>query len=138
MSKHSIIIIKNDKNEFLQYYDARWNSFLFLNCKLVENYEKEVIADVSSKLNIPENEISCKLEMDKVHTKYSESAKSLKEYHHYFFTVEIKDVPTIMNQEKFNINGIDYAWYNMDMLEKDERIQQVNSDIVNFVKEIKS
>lgn len=31
---HAIIIIKNEKGEYLQYYDERWNSYLFLNCKL--------------------------------------------------------------------------------------------------------
>ena len=34
MGIHSIIVIKNEKNEYLQYYDEKWKSYLFLNCKL--------------------------------------------------------------------------------------------------------
>ena len=32
--KHAIIIIKNEKNKYLQYYDNRWESYLFPNCKI--------------------------------------------------------------------------------------------------------
>ena len=32
--KFAIIIIKNKNNEYLQYYDERWNSYLFLNCRI--------------------------------------------------------------------------------------------------------
>ena len=28
MGKHAIIVIKNNNNEYLQYFDQRWNSFL--------------------------------------------------------------------------------------------------------------
>ena len=34
MGKHSIIVIKNKKNEYLQYFDKKWNSYLFMNCKM--------------------------------------------------------------------------------------------------------
>lgn len=33
MGKHAIMVIKNNKNEYLQYFDNKWNSYLFLNCK---------------------------------------------------------------------------------------------------------
>ena len=36
MSKHAIIVIKNN-NKYLQYYDLRWDSYLFLNCKLLKS-----------------------------------------------------------------------------------------------------
>ena len=34
MGKHAIIIIKNEKDEYLQYFDEKWNSYLFVNCKM--------------------------------------------------------------------------------------------------------
>ena len=43
MGKHAIIVIKNEKNEYLQYYDKRWNSYLFLNCKMNDKLEKNDI-----------------------------------------------------------------------------------------------
>ena len=43
MGKHAIIVIKNTNNEYLQYYDNRWKSNLFLNCKLDDNYNDETV-----------------------------------------------------------------------------------------------
>ena len=37
MSIHAIIIIKN-KDKYLQYYDERWDSYLFPNMKLKEEF----------------------------------------------------------------------------------------------------
>lgn len=76
MGIHSIIVIKNEKNEYLQYFDERWNSYLFLNCKLPNGDDSELV----------KNKVSDALKIDK------------------------KDM-------------------------NDERIQKVNSDIVQFVKE---
>lgn len=138
MGKHAIIIIKNDKNEYLQYYDNNWDSYLFLNCKLLESFDKEdVLKDVICKLNLSNN-LNCEYLGDKIHSKYSESAKKEKEYHHYFYIVDIKDMPISMNDKNFEINNVKYSWYSLMELESDQRIQKVNSDIVEFVKELES
>ena len=77
MSRHAIIVIKNDNNEYLQYYDERWNSYLFLNCKLEDNFNDDTIKKyVADKLNIDINNITCKYISDKIHTKFSESAQN--------------------------------------------------------------
>ena len=137
MGKHAIIVIRNEKNEYLQYYENRWESNLFLNCKLGdENKEKFVKKEVCEKLNIIENEIDCKYIKDIIHTKYSESAKKDKEYHHYFYKVDIKGIPEYMRKKEFVINNIKYSWYSIEELESDERIQKVNSDIVGFIKDM--
>lgn len=137
MGKHAIIVIRNEKNEYLQYYENRWESNLFLNCKLGdENKEKFVKKEVCEKLNILENEIDCKYIKDIIHTKYSESAKKDKEYHHYFYKVDIKGIPEYMRKKEFVINNIKYSWYSIEELESDERIQKVNSDIVGFIKDM--
>lgn len=138
MGKHAIIIIKNDKNEYLQYYDNNWDSYLFLNCKLLERFDKEdVLKDVICKLNLSNN-LNCEYLGDKIHSKYSESAKKEKEYHHYFYIVDIKDMPISMNDKNFEINNVKYSWYSLMELESDQRIQKVNRDIVEFVKELES
>ncbi|MBO5349206.1 MAG: hypothetical protein J6A89_05250 [Clostridia bacterium] len=136
---HAIIIIKNEKNEFLQYYDERWNSFLFLNCKLKSNFDISNIIEYSSnKLKISIDELNCNYITDKIHKKFSESAKKEKEYHHYFYYINIKNMPQIMQQKEFLIDNIKYTWYSFKELENDERIQQVNSDIISFVKEFEA
>lgn len=132
-SKHAIMIIKNNKGEYLQYYDERWESYLFLNCKLDENSnELTIINDVIQKLNLETNELECSYLMDKIHEKYSESAKKNKIYHHYFYKIDIKE----LNQENFAVNEIKYSWFKMKDLEKNERVMKVNSDIISFIKEI--
>lgn len=128
MSRHAIIVIKNDNNEYLQYYDERWNSYLFLNCKLEDNFNDDTIKKyVADKLNIDINNITCKYISDKIHTKFSESAQKEKEYHHYFYKVII-DIP-------FSIDD-NYKFFSYEKLMNDERIKKVNSDIIGFINEL--
>lgn len=138
MSEHTIMMIKNDKNEYLNYYDTRWNSYLFLNNKVIgqldDNVQKLFVAN---KLNISENKIELSLVYEKIHTKFSESAKKNKEYHHYFYDVKIRELPTVMTDKEFFINEINYKWFSMKELEEDKRIQEVNSDIVAMIKDLR-
>lgn len=135
--KHAIIIIKNDKNEYLQYYEKNWKSYLFLNCKLLGNFkEQDIVKEVIERLKFSSNDLKCKYLDDKVHKKYSVSAKKEKEYHHYFYSVEIEKMPSFMNEKDFAIDSIQYSWYSLEELENDSRIKEVNSDIVEFIKKM--
>ena len=135
---HSILIINNNKNEYLQYFDNRWDSFLFPNCKLTNENHKELINQYLiqnfSFLSTEKYEIN--YIMDKIHTKFSESAEVNKEYHHYFYNIQMADMPKIMQNSTFKMNDITFKWFNLNELENDERIQKINSDIVSFVKRI--
>lgn len=134
ISKHSIIIIQNNKNEYLQYYDKDWKSYLFLNCKMPNGEDnKKVINKVVEALNIEKELIEATYCDCKRHKKFSQSAKKEKEYIHYFYKVKINQ--EIENNE-FEINGVKYKWFSHDELLHDKRIQEVNSDIVQFVNEI--
>ena len=114
--KHAIIIIKNEKNKYLQYYDNRWESYLFPNCKINDKTDYDKIKEeIFGKYGIKINDINYK--MEKVHTKFSESDKIEKE---------------------FENRKIQFKWYSMEELLGDERIQMVNSDIVEYVKECDS
>ena len=132
--RHAIIIIKNSKNEYLQYFDQNWNSYLFLNCKIESELDIKKIENViKKKLNINNVEIIYKF--DKIHTKFSESDKISKKYHHYFYEVICKELDDIIFNKRFEIDDIKYKWYSYNELLKDERIQEVNSDIVEYIKE---
>ena len=138
MGQHAIIVIKNENEEYLQYYDDKWNSLLFLNCKLEDGSNKQKIVDyISNKLGIKKEVIICDYIGKKRHTKFSESAKKDKEYIHYFYNVKIKELPNNMKTKEFIFNEEKYIWYSYNELEKDERIQKTNSDIVGFIKEFK-
>lgn len=128
-SRHAIIVIKNNENKYLQYYDERWDSYLFLNCKLHDNSDEIVKEYVSKQLNIDINKITCIYVGEKVHTKFSESAKKEKDYQHYFYDVKIEGVDSLL------LDNAKYRWYSYDELLNDDRIKKVNSDIVGFIKE---
>lgn len=133
--KHAIIVIRNSNEEYLQYFDERWNSYLFLNCKVKDQDDiNEIQNEIANKLNI--SNVNLIYKFNKLHTKFSESDKIEKEYRHYFYKANIKEFNENMNQKEFNNNGIKFKWYSYDELLKDERIQKVNSDIVEFIKEM--
>ncbi len=133
MGIHSIIVIKDKKDRYLQYFDEKWNSYLFLNCKLPYGDDSVIVQKyISDKLNIDTDFIKISLVGYKKHRKFSESAKIEKEYIHYFYNVELlKDLST----EDFIVNNVKYKWFLYEDLLNDPRIQKVNSDIVGFIKE---
>ncbi len=133
MGTHAIIVIKNDKGEYLQYFDEKWNSYLFLNCKLPDGDNSDIIKNkVANEFDIKQDIINVTLTGKKQHKKFSESAKVEKEYIHYFYDVT---VDTKFGEKEFILNGIKYKWFSYEDLINDERIKKVNSDIVQFVKE---
>lgn len=136
MGKHAIIVIKNHKNEYLQYYDEIWKSYLFLNCKIDNRHDiNKVEEKVQNDLDIKSNKIECIFKGKKKHKKFSESDKIEKEYEHYFFDVDLVDRPNTIEKDCFEIDNVKYKWFSYDDLQKDARIQEVNRDIVSYVKE---
>ena len=135
---HSIIIIKNKNGEYLQYFDTRWDSYLFPNCKLTnENHKQLIEQHLIQNFNFLTSEkYTIEYVMDKVHTKFSESAKVNKEYHHYFYNIKLDNIPNFMQNPTFSANDKTFKWFSLTELEEDKRIQQVNSDIVSFIKDI--
>ncbi len=133
--RHAIIVIKNKNKEYLQYFDKEWNSYLFLNCKVEdENDTKKIEDEIINKLEVTKFDIIYKF--DKIHTKYSQRDKIEKEYHHYFYEVVIDELNKEMCNKEFMLNGIKFKWYKYDELLQDKRIQEVNSDIVGYIKSI--
>lgn len=125
MSKHAIIVIK-DENKYLQYYDERWNSYLFPNCKVYEDEKSDVINYLKESFNLKEDNIECNYIGYKKHSKFSVSHNMEKEYEHYFYSV--KFINTKIDYSK-------YKWFSYEELINDVRIMKVNSDIVNYIKE---
>lgn len=133
--KHSIIIIKNPSGEYLQVFDDRWNSYLFLNTKIKEEKTEENIKNEVLNRFGGLKKIQVTFLMDKIHTKFSESAKIEKTYHHYFYLVSISNFPKEMLAKEFKIEEINYRWFSQEELEQNERIMEVNSDIVGYIKD---
>ena len=106
---HSIIIIKKD-NKFLNYYDERWNMYLFPNIKGND------IEEIKSKYNTD----NVKLLFDKVHDKYSISHDEVRTYHHYFYEVD---------------TNIDGEYFTLEELLGNEKVKEHNEDIINYISE---
>ena len=133
MGNHAIGVIKNEKNQYLQYFDERWNCWLFINCKLPNGDDNEAIKkEIENKLKIDKNLIEARCVGYKRHRKFSESAKKEKEYVHYFYDIHLN---TRLNLDDFEIDGILYKWYTYEELMNDSRIQKVNGDVIGFMKE---
>lgn len=134
---HAIIIIENNKNEFLQYFDERWNSYLFPNCKLIDKHHTHSIKNyLLQNLNVKCETENIMYVMDKVHEKYSESANKIKQYHHFFYRIEKKGLLNEVLSKDFTINNVKFTWLSFDELQNNERIQKVNKDIVDLIKQI--
>ena len=133
MGKHAILVIKN-RNKYLQYYDKSWNSYLFLNCRINDKNDIDIIKDnLLEKLNIEKDVIQCDYIGAKKHSKYSESHKIIKEYEHFFYNVRLSD--NAFEALKVKLKNEEYKLFTYQELLNDERIMQVNSDIVGYIKE---
>ena len=137
MGKHAIIVIKNEKNEYLQYFDEKWNSYLFIYCKM-ENRDdvSSIDRELKQSLGISKEDINLFFTGERIHRKFSQSAKIEKEYQHYFYKIELLKPIKQFKQKEFEHLDKKYKWFSFNELTKDERIQEVNSDIVGYIREL--
>ena len=95
---HSIVLIKDtfhsNDNRFLLYYDARWNCRLFLNyATITSDYEldmENIVRHLQMELKVSKNNLDGAFAFEKVHEKYSVSAKENRCYRHRFYQFLIK------------------------------------------------
>lgn len=141
--KHSIVLIKDTfrkyPNKYLVYYDTRWNCWLFPNwytMNTTEENENNIISHISQDLKIDKNKISISFLLDKIHSKFSQSAKKDKIYHHNFYKAMIENsgLNNWMHKNEFISDGKNYRWMSIAEMESDKNIMDKNSDIVEIVK----
>lgn len=136
--KHAILILRNRNGKYLQYYDKRWSSFLFLNCKIEDTFSDDQIKEFLKKtMGVYKDSISVQFLEDMIHKKVSIPRNKEKKYHHYFYLVDF-DLLEEMEKESFEYQGVFYQWFTMDELQKNKRIREVNSDIVDYVRKLTS
>lgn len=137
---HSIILIKDDfnknANRFLVYYDSRWKCKLFVNYHTYGKNDIENIENIKGhiKAELKTSSKECVYLFEKLHSKYSVSAKRDKYYHHKFYRVTLAE-SEIVHQDKFIIEGKEYSWMSIAQMESDRNIMKKNKDIIGFVKE---
>ena len=137
---HSIVLVKDTfrkfSNRFLVYDDKRWECLLFLNYKQNPDNESFIRNRISSELKIEPQNIDLSYLGQRIHEKYSESAKKNKVYCHRFYMASIRNYPEEMRKDSFQCDGKEYRWMTLDELEQDDNVRKKNSDILNYVKEM--
>ena len=137
---HSIVLIKDSfqrfPNRFLVYEDKRWGCKLILNFKENPNNEEFIKNHLSGDLKIELDDINLSYLGQRIHEKYSESAKEEKVYCHKFYIANINQFPDKITKDSFEIDGKKYRWMTITELEMDEEVQKKNRDILEFVKEL--
>lgn len=136
----SIIAIKDSFNEhpnrFLLHYDPRWDCRLFFSFSTAEgegeNIER-IKERLSNALKIDSGGMSVALVAEEIYTKFSESDKVNKLYHHKFYSVKLGAFSDTLKQDSFTIDGVDYSWMTINDMVQDPDILKKNMDVIGIV-----
>ena len=123
--------IVDTNGRYLQVFDDRWESWLFPYARSTDN-NKADMDNYASKLL--DEEVVTEYVTGSKHCKYSVSDNVYKIYNHKLYKLSLNDIPENMNEQTFEVNGIKYRWMSIQEMEKDERIMEVNEEVVAFVK----
>lgn len=119
----SLIIIQNNKRQFLLKYDNRWGCYLFPYQKTnLENDNQAVSLFVKS---IGCNDFEIGTPLKETVTKHSVSANLEKTYLHTFYPITIKS--------DFSFDKSKYKWFSYDEMKEDPDINEKNSETIDFV-----
>ena len=137
---HSIVVIKDTFNKYpnrmLVYDDTRWDCKFFLNYKENANNESFIKQHLSQELKIEPHDIDLEYHGQRIHEKFSESARKKKVYSHKFYLATIRNFSDLMQRDSFECDGRQYYWMTVPELEQDRNVQKKNSDILEYVKEM--
>ena len=138
-SAFSLLIIKNKNNplQYLQCYDKRWKSYLFLYLHTNENEDKnieKIKTFVCSNLNVAVEDVNIRFLFEKSHEKYSIPNKITRKYNHRFYEIDLSSFKNYKNNT-FHIRGNKYTWMTLEEMMDNKTIMKKNSDIVGFIRE---
>lgn len=137
---YSLVAIKDTfnkyPNRFLVYYDERWDCKFFPSYKTIDNNEDNIKARLSGELKVDSEKISVKFNTFEIHKKYSVSHNEERVYEHRVYSAQLEEFTDMMRQDEFEIDGKTFFWMTINDMEKDERIMEVNSDVVGLIKNI--
>lgn len=128
----SLVAIKNEDNKYLQKYVDSWNCWLFPYFRTEHEDNK---SNVDSKVSELFGKKICTNFLRKaVHCKFSQKDSRYKAYNHMLYEYKPTELPDNMKIDTFEIDGTKYKWMTIEEMVADERIFEVNSDIIGFVK----
>lgn len=134
----SIVAIKDTFNQYpnryLLYYDERWDCKFFPSYKTVDNNEDNIKEKLSGQLKIDKEKIELEYKTFEMHNKFSVSHNENRVYAHRAYAAKMTAFSDVMKNDEFEIDGIRFYWLTINDMEKDERIMEVNSDVVGLIK----
>lgn len=95
-------------------YDARWDCRLFLNYATItsdlELDQQNIAKHLQMELKVSQDNLEGAFAFEKVHEKYSVSAKENRCYRHRFYQFLIKQFDEKIEQDSFEIDGKKFYW----------------------------
>lgn len=127
----SLVAIRSE-NKFLQRYNESWSSWLFPFFRTdKEDNKSHIDAQISKMFG---EKLYTTFLKSAVHCKFSQKDLHYKVYNHMLYEYKPQCLPNHMNSEYFEIDGEKYKWMTIEEMIMDDRIAEVNSDIISFVK----
>ena len=127
----SLLAIVDSDGRYLQMFDERWQSWLFPYVRSTNN-NKADMDNYASKL-LGEAKVTEYVACTR-HCKYSVSDAVYKIYNHKLYKLLLDSIPEKMMGQIFELDGKKYTWMSIQEMEKDERIMEVNEEVIAFVK----
>lgn len=135
----SLVAIKNTfeefPNQFLLYFDNKWDCWFFPNYDTKEDEndnQDNILNRISNELKVDKSKIDINFRGEETHTKFSPSVGQKKCYYHRLYQVELP-LDSSFQIKQFEIDNRVYRWMSPEEMRKNEKIQDKNLDIVEFV-----
>lgn len=126
----SLVIIKNEKGEYLLKKDSRWKTYLFPFKRTKENDVEDLKDFLSQSFGVKEFSLISEKQVEI--TKKSVSAQMAKTYHHVFYHVKI-DSELLPKHGKFRVNKEVYRWLSIDEMKANKDMIFKNRETIDFV-----
>lgn len=145
--ENALFIVKrlaNDEEQILVYRCKTWGCYFLPYTRLkLANPESESKTQIANILDLKEDEIEIEmlLQRHEISEKYHPQENVVKEYHSYYFHLYAsnkfsgKDLTQIDN---FSVGKKDFEWKTLNEIEKDERTQAKNQDVLDILRKNKS
>lgn len=140
LHRFSIVALKDDfnkySNRFLLHYDTNWNCWFFFSFPTSDSANEEQIKNrMSNILKVDKNLIHLVHKSERLQPKYSIKDSVNKVYQHSLYQAVMGAFSPEMEEDCFVLDGVSYKWMTIAEMEADDRIMEINKDVVSFVKE---
>lgn len=129
-----------DSNQYLQYYDTGWNCWFFPNRRStpdVQDDERDLKNYLNVEFKIPVQDCALDMHGNTESTKFSTEHNEERHYEYRVYSGDVATLPKDWSLEgEFEVGGHRCKWMTIEDMLADERIREVNYDVVTAVRDI--